>query len=106
MIDVLPEHVRAWLATLLTNGVTAATIARNQVILSAIFTTTLNDQITFVYPGKGMKTPPFPVKPRVIITPEIELTQEQRLHRSICTISAEFTRPRPVKRHKVLDRQS
>ena len=39
-------------------------------ILSAIFTTALNDQVTFLHPCKGVKTPPVPAKPRTIITPE------------------------------------
>ena len=43
---------------------------RNKVILSAIFTTALNDQVTVLHPCKGVKTPPVPVKPRTIITPE------------------------------------
>jgi hypothetical protein len=47
-----------------------ANIAANKVILSAIFTTALNDQVTFLHPCKGVKTPPVPVKPRTIITPE------------------------------------
>jgi len=47
-----------------------AVIAENKVILSAIFTTALNDQVTFLHPCKGVKTPPVPVKPRTIITPE------------------------------------
>ena len=45
-------------------------IAENKVILSAIFTTALNDQVTFLHPCKGVKTPPVPVRPRTIITPE------------------------------------
>ncbi len=40
------------------------------VILSAIFTTALNDQVTFLHPCKGVKTPPVPRKPHRIITPE------------------------------------
>jgi integrase len=70
MIDILPEHVRGWVTQLSANGVTPATIKHNKMILSAIFTTALNDQITFVHPCKGVKTPTVPVKPRVIITPE------------------------------------
>lgn len=70
MIDILPEHVRQWVARLSTNGVTPATIKHNKMILSAIFTTSLNDQVTFLHPCKGVKTPTVPRKPRVIITPE------------------------------------
>lgn len=70
MIDVLPEHIRAWITTLKNNGVTPVTIKYNKIVLSAIFTTAFNDQVTFVHPCKGVKTPPVPIKPRVIITPE------------------------------------
>lgn len=70
MIDILPEHVRQWVARLGTNGVTPATIKHNIMILSAIFTTSLNDQVTFLHPCKGVKTPTVPRKPQVIITPE------------------------------------
>lgn len=70
MIDVLPEHVREWVATLQTNGVTPVTIKSIKIVLSAIFTTAFNDQVTFVHPCKGVKTPTVARKPPVIITPE------------------------------------
>jgi integrase len=70
MIDILPEHVREWITTLKANGVTPAMIQHSKVPLSAIFTTALNDQVTFLHPCKGVKIPTVPVKPRVIITPE------------------------------------
>jgi hypothetical protein len=31
-------------------------------VLSAIFTTALNDQVTFLHPCKGVKTPPLAKK--------------------------------------------
>jgi integrase len=40
------------------------------VILSAVFTTALNDQVTFLHPCKGVNTPAVPKKIRKIITPE------------------------------------
>ena len=40
------------------------------VVLSAIFTMALNDQVTSLHPCKGVKTPPVPAQPRTIITPE------------------------------------
>ena len=43
MIDILPEHVRDWVTTLKARGVSPSTVADNKVILSAIFTTALND---------------------------------------------------------------
>jgi integrase len=70
MVDVLPEHVRAWVARLKDDGVTAATIRYNKIILSAIFTTAMDDQVTFLHPCKGVRTPPVPRKPLRIITPE------------------------------------
>jgi integrase len=70
MVDILPAHVREWVSRLKARGVTPVTIKYNKVILSAIFTTALNDQITFLHPCKGVKTPPVAVKPRTIITPE------------------------------------
>lgn len=70
MVDVLPQHVREWIATLQANGVTPATIRYNKILLSAIFTTAFDDQIVFLHPCKGVKTPPVARKPRMIITPE------------------------------------
>ncbi|MBB5491984.1 integrase [Nocardiopsis metallicus] len=70
MVDILPEHVRAWITRLQNDGVSAGTINANKSILSAVFTTALNDQVTFLHPCKGVKTPPVSRKPRTIITPE------------------------------------
>ena len=70
MIDVLPEHVRAWVTGLKDAGVSPVTIRYNKVLLSAIFTTALNDQVVFIHPCRGVKTPTVPQKPRTIITPE------------------------------------
>jgi integrase len=70
MIDILPEHVREWVATLQASGVTPVTIKSIKIVLSAIFTTAFNDQVTFIHPCKGVKTPTVARKPPVIITPE------------------------------------
>ena len=70
MVDILPEHVRAWVARLRDAGVTPVTIRYNKVLLSAIFTTALNDQVVFLHPCRGVKVPTVPQKPRAIITPE------------------------------------
>jgi integrase len=69
MVEILPEHVRAWVIRLQDEGVSPKTIRNNKAILSAIFSTALNDQVTFLHPCKGVKTPTVPVKPRTIITP-------------------------------------
>ena len=70
MIDILPEHVREWVAGMKRGGVRPPTIRQCFVLLSAVFTTALNDQVTFLHPCKGVKTPPVPAQPRTIITPE------------------------------------
>jgi len=70
MVEILPEHVRSWVARLKDEGMTPKTIRNNKAMLSAIFSTALNDQVTFLHPCKGVKTPTVPVKPRTIITPE------------------------------------
>lgn len=70
MVDVLPEHIRAWVANLQNDGVKPPTIQYNKTILSAIFTTALNDQVTFIHPCRGVKTPPVSRKPLTIVTPE------------------------------------
>ena len=79
MMDILPMHVREWVTGQKARKVNPATIAKNKVILSAIFTTALNDQITVLHPCKGVKTPPVPVKQRTIITPE----QFAELHQAL-----------------------
>jgi integrase len=70
MIDIMPEHVRAWVTKLKKAKVQPPTIRYNKIILSAIFTTALHDQVIWLHPCKGVKTPPVSRKPRVIITPE------------------------------------
>ena len=70
MIDILPADVRGWVATLHATGVRPPTIRYAMTVLSAIFTTAFNDQITFLHPCMGVKTPAIATKRRRIITPE------------------------------------
>lgn len=70
MMDILPEHVRSWIRRMKKDGVSAATIRYNKVVLSAIFTTALNDQVAYIHPCKGVRSPTVPEKPLEIITPE------------------------------------
>jgi integrase len=70
MIDILPEHIRDWIASQKEIGLSASTIAGNKTILSAIFTTALNDQVVFLHPCAAVKTPTVARKPRVIVTPK------------------------------------
>jgi integrase len=85
MIEILPSHVRDWV-TKFQNGTldiaprkkgqrvtiknSPAVIEYCMVILSAIFTTALNDQIIYLHPCKGVKTPAVAKKIRKIISPE------------------------------------
>ena len=65
----MASHVREWVTDLRAKDVTPATIQKVRFILSAIFTTALDD-VTFLHPCKGVKTPTVPRKPLKIITPE------------------------------------
>ena len=69
MNEIMPSHVREWVTDLQAKGVTPATIQKVRFILSAIFTAALND-VTYLHPCKGVKTPTVPRKPLKIITPE------------------------------------
>jgi integrase len=70
MIEILPSHVREWVKGRECDGMTPSTLRLNKSILSAVFTTALNDQVTALHPCKGVKTPPVPSKPLRIITPD------------------------------------
>ena len=67
--EIMPSTVREWVTHLRATGVSPATIQKVRFILSAIFTTALND-VTYLHPCKGVKTPTVPKKPLKIITPE------------------------------------
>ncbi len=70
MREILPSHVREWVAELIIEGMSPANIRLNKSILSAIFTTALNDQVTVLHPCRGVKTPTVPKKDLRIVTPE------------------------------------
>lgn len=69
--DVLPNDIREWIKDLHERpGVNPPTIVKCKLILDAIFTTALHDQVVSFHPGKGVKTPPVATRPRRIITAE------------------------------------
>ncbi|GAB2814234.1 hypothetical protein GCM10022221_10080 [Actinocorallia aurea] len=70
MLAILPIDVREWVTHLKNEGVKPPTIRHCMTILSAIFTTALNDQVIVLHPCKGVRTPPVPKKGYTIITPE------------------------------------
>lgn len=86
MVDILPNHVREWINFLGNRGVSPATVQKLRFILSAIFTTAFDDQVTFVHACKGVKSPTVPVKPFTIMTPE----QFDRLYAALPTADTQL----------------
>ena len=70
MIEIMPGTVRDFVRKMQNEGASPYAIDKARTILSAIFTTALNDQIIFLHPCKGVKVPPTPRKPLAIISPE------------------------------------
>jgi integrase len=69
MVEVLPNDVREWVGRLQDPiGLRPPMIAQCKVVLDAIFTTAFNDQVVFLHPGRGVKTPPVATRPRRIIS--------------------------------------
>ena len=69
MRDILPIHVREWVTELGAAGVSPAQVRHLKIILSAVFTTALNDFVVVLHPCRGVKTPTVPVKEYRIVTP-------------------------------------
>ena len=71
MADIFPEHIREWITWMQREGRSAWTIQYcKSSILNSVFTTALNDQVTYIHPCRGVKIPTVPTTPRTIITPE------------------------------------
>ncbi|RAY10674.1 site-specific integrase [Actinomadura craniellae] len=87
MRDILPEYVREWVVKMQRKGASPRTIQYCKAsILNATFTTAFDDQVIFLHPSKGVKTPTVPRKPRKIITAE----QFDRLYRALPTADAQL----------------
>jgi site-specific recombinase XerD len=67
---IQPADVREWVTDLKAAGASPTVIRQCHTILSAVFTTAFNDQITRLHPCRGVKTPPVAKKLRTIITPD------------------------------------
>jgi integrase len=83
MNEILPAHVRQYIAQLHDDGTTPHTLARCKTVLSAIFTTALNDRIVYLHPCAGVATPTIPPRPPRILTPSeftaiVDAMQAQR----------------------------
>jgi integrase len=70
LIEVMPDDVREFVTHLENGGVPASSIQYCLTILSAIFTTALNDQAVFFHPCRGVSGPTVAKKVRRIVTPE------------------------------------
>ena len=70
MNQILPSDIREWVTHLSQAGVSATNIRTLKSILSAVFTTALNDQVTFLHPCKGVKTPTVAPQLLTVVTPE------------------------------------
>jgi integrase len=68
--EIQPADVREWVSDLKAAGASPSVIRQCHTILSAVFTTAFNDQITRLHPCRGVKTPPVAKKLRTIITPD------------------------------------
>lgn len=79
MVEVTRAMVRQWIADLVNAGVQPPSIAGLKLLLSAVFTTALDDDLVSVHPCRGVKTPHVARTPRRIVTPE----QFDRIYRCI-----------------------
>ena len=70
LIEVMPDDVREFVTHLENEGVKPSSIGYCLTILSAIFTTALNDQAVFFHPCRGVSVPTVAKKVRRIVTPE------------------------------------
>lgn len=68
MRDIQPADVRAWVTRLGIDGASPDTVRYCKMVLSAIFTTAFDDNVTLLHPCRGVKTPEVPRRPRRIIT--------------------------------------
>ena len=86
MVEILPGDVRDWVSALVRDDVSSHVVRSCLAILSAIFTTALNDQITQLHPCKGVKPPPLIKKQRAVVTPK----QFDRLYAGLVTETAQL----------------
>lgn len=68
--EIMPADVREWVTDLAAREVSPAQVRHLKIILSAVFTTALNDFVTVLHPCKGVKTPTVSVPEYRILTPE------------------------------------
>jgi integrase len=69
LVEIQAVDVREWVTDMKDAGLSPTVIRSCFAILSAIFTTAFNDQLTAQHPCRGVRTPPVPKKMRAIVTP-------------------------------------
>ena len=70
MNQIMPADVREWVTHLTKAGIRPSNLRTLKSILSAVFTTALNDQVTFLHPCKGVRTPTVPPVQLTVVTSE------------------------------------
>jgi hypothetical protein len=70
MIEIGGPDVREFVTKLGYEGVKPSSVQYCLTVLSAIFTTALNDQVVFLHPCRGVSGPVVAKKVRAVITPE------------------------------------
>ena len=69
--DLMPSDVREWTRRLReVHDLNPPTIKYAKNVLDAVLTTALNDQLTFLHAGRGVKTPPVPTRPPTVLSVE------------------------------------
>jgi integrase len=89
LIEITPAQVRAWVTLLQSDGVGAPTIRSCMTVLSAVFTTAFNDQLTILHPCKGVRTPTVARRLRRIITPDQFTQILDQIQDPMCHLLAE-----------------
>lgn len=69
MNEILPSHVREYLMRLGNQGASVHTVQKRKTVLSAIFTTALNDQVIHLRPCDNVHISPVPVTLLQVLTP-------------------------------------
>lgn len=70
MGEIMPAHVREWVTAMVARERSPANIRHCKIVLSAIFTTALNDLVIGLHPCRGVKSPTVEVKEFRILSPE------------------------------------
>jgi integrase len=78
--DLMPSDVREWVRRLgEVHDLNPPTIKYAKNVLDAVLTTALNDQLTFLHAGRGVKTPPVATRP----PPVLSVEQFEALYRAV-----------------------